>query len=85
LSNFPIKIVSSLGYLVTFFSFIYIGITLFKKYVYGNVPQGFTSIIIFLALFSGVQLLVLGLIGEYVIRIMTIKEKAIIYHQGQIH
>ncbi len=68
-SNFPVKLLSRVGFLVTFFSFIYIGITLFKKFAYGNVPQGFTTIIIFLALFSGVQLLALGLIGEYVIRI----------------
>jgi len=68
-SNFPVKILSRLGFLVTTFSFVYICITLFKKFVYGNVPQGFTSIIIFLTLFSGVQLLALGLIGEYVIRI----------------
>jgi len=68
-SNFPIRMLSRLGFAVTFFSFIYIGITLFKKFAYGNVPQGFTTIIIFLTLFSGVQLLALGLIGEYVIRI----------------
>jgi polyisoprenyl-phosphate glycosyltransferase len=68
-SDFPIKMVSRIGFLVSAFSFGYICVTLFKKFVYGNVPQGFTTIIIFLTLFSGVQLLALGLIGEYVIRI----------------
>ncbi len=68
-SDFPVKLLSRIGFLVTAFSFVYICITLFKKFVYGNVPQGFTTIIIFLTLFSGVQLLALGLIGEYVIRI----------------
>ena len=68
-SDFPVKMLTRLGSLVIFASFIYIVITLIKKYYYGNVPQGFTTLIIFLSVFSGIQLLALGLIGEYVIRI----------------
>ena len=68
-SDFPVKILTRLGALVIFVSFIYIVITLVKKYFYGNVPQGFTTLIIFLSVFSGIQLLALGMIGEYVIRI----------------
>ncbi len=68
-SNFPVKMLTRLGSFVIFVSFIYIVITLVKKYVYGNVPQGFTTLIIFLSVFSGIQLLALGMIGEYVIRI----------------
>jgi len=78
-SNFPVKILSRLGFLVILFSFIYIIVTLIKKYVYGNVPQGFTTIIIFLILFNGVQLLALGLIGEYVLRIYDESRKRPLY------
>jgi len=68
-SNFPVKMLTRIGSLVIVVSFIYIVITLVKKFVYGNVPQGFTTLIIFLSVFSGIQLLALGMIGEYVIRI----------------
>ncbi len=68
-SNFPVKMLTRLGVLVIFISFVYIVITLVKKYFFGNVPQGFTTLIIFLSVFSGIQLLALGMIGEYVIRI----------------
>jgi len=68
-SRFPVKFISVLGMLVIFFSLIYIAITLVKKYYFGDVPQGFTTLIIFISLFSGVQLLSLGLIGEYIHRI----------------
>jgi dolichol-phosphate mannosyltransferase len=78
-SNFPVKILSRLGFLVILFSFIYIIITLIKKYAYGNVPQGFTTIIIFLILFNGIQLLALGLIGEYVLRIYDESRKRPLY------
>lgn len=37
--------------------------------MYHNIPQGFTTLIFAIILFSGVQLLSLGLIGEYVLRI----------------
>jgi dolichol-phosphate mannosyltransferase len=78
-SHFPVKFLSRLGFLVTSFSFVYICITLIKKFFYGNVPQGFTTIIIFLTLFSGIQLLALGLIGEYVIRIYDESRKRPLY------
>mgnify|MGYP003680165750 CR=1 FL=1 len=50
-------------------SLIYISILVVKKIVYDNVPEGYTTTIIALALFSGVQLISLGVIGEYVARI----------------
>jgi len=37
--------------------------------LFGNVPEGFTTLIIAITLFSGVQLISIGLIGEYVLRI----------------
>ena len=68
-SEYPVRLISRLGLTVVLISIIYIVITLVKKYVYGDVPQGFTTLIIFISLFSGVQLVALGLIGEYMVRI----------------
>lgn len=68
-SEYPVRLISRLGLAVVVISLVYIVITLVKKYVYGDVPQGFTTLIIFISLFSGVQLVALGLIGEYMVRI----------------
>jgi dolichol-phosphate mannosyltransferase len=51
------------------FAIVYIIINLVKKYLFGDVPEGFISIIIFITLFSGIQLMALGLLGEYMSRI----------------
>ena len=68
-SDFPIKIITRLGFMTVFFSLIYFVYNVYRKVVYNDVPQGFTATILAIILFSGVQLISLGLIGEYVLRI----------------
>jgi len=68
-SNFPLKLITRLGLYTILISLIYISTLVVKKIIYDNVPEGYTTTIIALALFSGVQLISLGVIGEYVARI----------------
>lgn len=68
-SDIPLQLVTKLGMLTIFISFIYIAVLIYKKLVYNNVMEGFTTLFIGLALFSGVQLICLGLIGEYLGRV----------------
>jgi glycosyltransferase involved in cell wall biosynthesis len=68
-SDFPVKFITKVGGITMFFSFLFIVYTLIKKFYFGGVPQGFTSLIIFSMLFTGLQLLALGLLGEYITRI----------------
>lgn len=68
-SDFPVKIITRLGFLTVFFSLIYFGYNIYRKIYYNDVPQGFSATILAIILFSGVQLISLGLIGEYVLRI----------------
>ena len=68
-SEFPIRFIGRLGIITVLISLIYLGITLYKKFVFGTVPEGFTALIFAIVLFSGVQLLSLGIIGEYILRI----------------
>lgn len=68
-SDFPVKIITRLGFLTVIISLIYFAFITYEKIFYDDVPQGFTSIILSIILFSGVQLISLGLIGEYVLRI----------------
>jgi len=68
-SEYPVKFVTRLGMISIGIALLYFIQTLFKKFFYGDVPQGFTALLFVIILFSGVQLIGLGLIGEYVLRI----------------
>lgn len=65
LSIVPLRLISVLGLLTCSISFLMILWALITK-VLGYSIEGWTSILIAVALFSGVQLLSLGVIGEYV-------------------
>jgi glycosyltransferase involved in cell wall biosynthesis len=68
-SEFPIKFVTNLGMISIGVAFLYFIQTLIKKYFFGGVPEGFTALLFTIILFGGIQLIGLGLIGEYVLRI----------------
>jgi dolichol-phosphate mannosyltransferase len=68
-SHVPIKLFSRLGQLVVSFSFLYLVYILIKKIFFGDVPQGFTTLVLFMSIFSGIILLGIGMLGEYVTRI----------------
>lgn len=70
-SDFPVRFISRLGIFTILGSFIYLAYILVQKFMYHDVPQGFTATIFAITLFSGVQMLSLGLIGEYVLRIYS--------------
>ena len=68
-SEYPIKFVTSMGIVTVSISLLYFAFTLYKKFIYGDVPEGFTALIFLIVMFSGVQLIAIGIIGEYVLRI----------------
>jgi len=68
-SEFPIKFMSRTGVAAIVISLIYFIIVVIKKLFFVQVVEGFTALLFVIILFSGVQLLALGIIGEYVLRI----------------
>ncbi|MEL6634568.1 MAG: glycosyltransferase family 2 protein [Bacteroidota bacterium] len=68
-SEFPIRFITRLGIGTVTISLLYLIHTLFKRFVLNEVPEGFTALLLTIVMFSGVQLISLGLIGEYVLRI----------------
>jgi polyisoprenyl-phosphate glycosyltransferase len=68
-SEYPIKVTFMLGIIALLSALVFFGYTLFCRLVLVEVPEGFTSLLFTIIMFSGVQLIALGLIGEYVIRI----------------
>jgi glycosyltransferase involved in cell wall biosynthesis len=68
-SVLPLRFSTYLGMLMSVFSFC-VGIwAIVAKYVLHKVVEGWTATIVFIALVAGVQLLVVGILGEYVGRI----------------
>lgn len=68
-SEFPIKFITFLGVSTMSISVIYFIVTLVKRFSSDYIPDGFTAIIFLIILFGGVQLISIGIIGEYLIRV----------------
>ena len=69
-STIPIHFFSILGLIITLISLLFIVITVIEKILNPNLPLGYSTLITVIIFFSGVQILFLGLIGEYVGKIL---------------
>ena len=70
-SDSPLKLATNIGFIVCIMSF-FIGVYALYSYFFGhNVVPGWASTIISITFLGGVQLLSLGIIGEYISRIIN--------------
>ena len=68
-TTWPLRAVSMVGFLVSICSFIY-GLVIVIQYIlYRNPVDGWPTIVTILLFFSGINLLSLGIVGEYIARI----------------
>jgi len=65
-SVYPLRISTFFGSLFSALGGIFIIYSIIERFVHPEVPTGVTSIFVAILFFSGIQLLILGLIGEYV-------------------
>lgn len=65
----PLRAASLLGATTVLGAVLFAAYSVYVKLVMGKSPTGFTALIVAVALLSGVQLLVLGVIGEYLGRV----------------
>ncbi len=68
-SEFPIKFVTSLGGIAIVSSVIYLISVIVKKMFFDQVIEGFTALLFVIILFGGIQLMAIGVLGEYILRI----------------
>ncbi len=68
-SYVPLRLVSNVGLLVSLTALVYMGYLLVARMFGGTPIEGWTSTVVILLFLGGVQLLSLGVIGEYVGRI----------------
>jgi glycosyltransferase involved in cell wall biosynthesis len=68
-SNFPLKVASVLGFAVSGISFVIMMYALYVRFVAGHYVEGWTSLMISILFLGGIQLICVGLIGEYLSRV----------------
>lgn len=78
-SDFPIKFLGRLGLVIILASMAYAGYIITKRLMWGQVPEGFTTLIIVILFFGGVQLVTVRILGEYLLRIYNESRKRPLY------
>ena len=70
-STVPLRVWSYIGAIVFLLALIYAGFLVVRTLVYGSDVPGYASLMVVLLFMGGINLLTLGIIGEYVGRIYT--------------
>ena len=68
-SNFPLKVASICGFVVSGIAFIVMIYALYSRYITKDYVEGWTSTIISVLFLGGIQLISIGIIGEYISRL----------------
>jgi glycosyltransferase involved in cell wall biosynthesis len=83
-STAPIKLVTAIGFALVVFCVGVLTWTLYVRFFTDNPPQGWTSVIAVVLLLGGVQLLSLGVIGQYVARIFDETKQRPLYFVEEV-
>jgi glycosyltransferase involved in cell wall biosynthesis len=78
-STAPLRVSTVIGAIFAFISFIYGGFILVRTMVYGVDLPGYASVFVAVVFIGGVQLLSLGILGEYVGRIYMESKRRPVY------
>lgn len=68
-STSPLRVATYAGFLLAFVALLYFVVVLVQRIVWGVDVPGYATIVALILLLGGVQLLVLGIIGEYLARV----------------
>jgi glycosyltransferase involved in cell wall biosynthesis len=68
-TNVPLRISTVLGCIVSLLSFLYMVVVFVKALFWGDPVRGYPSTAMLILFLGGIQLLSLGIIGEYIGRI----------------
>jgi glycosyltransferase involved in cell wall biosynthesis len=75
----PLKFATYIGFLTAFVAFIYGSYMLVRTLFFGNPVPGYPSLIVIILFLGGVQLMAIGVVGEYVGRIFTETKRRPLY------
>jgi len=67
----PLKFATYIGFVAAFAAFVYGSYIVVRTLIFGNPVPGYPSLIVIILFLGGVQLMAIGVVGEYVGRIFT--------------
>lgn len=67
----PLRISAIAGFVASIIALVYLVVIVFKTVFWGESVQGFPTLMVAILLFSGIQLVAIGIIGEYIARIFN--------------
>jgi len=70
-SYFPVRVMSGVGMIAAMLGFLYAIVVFVSKLVRGNPVQGWAPLMIVILVIGGLQMLMLGMIGEYLWRTLA--------------
>lgn len=70
-STFPLRVWTYIGFTLAFLSLIYAVYTVVQTLIYGVITPGYATILVAVLFIGGIQLISLGVIGEYIGRIFS--------------
>lgn len=68
-STMPLRIAFVLGFIISAFAAVFGVYRIVDTIIYGNAVAGYPSLIVIITFIGGIQLMILGVIGEYIARI----------------
>ncbi len=78
-SVFPLTLISVIGIVVSVLSILFIIEVILEKILFGNPTSGYTSTIAIICFMGGLQIFVLGIIGQYIAKIYLESKNRPIY------
>ncbi|MGQ7848582.1 glycosyltransferase family 2 protein [Granulosicoccus sp. 3-233] len=78
-SSLPLRVWTYIGAFISLFSFLFIANIVFRKLVFGNPVDGWSSLMVTVLFFGGIQLISLGIIGEYLGRLFIESKNRPVY------
>jgi glycosyltransferase involved in cell wall biosynthesis len=82
-SILPLKIATYIGLMTALTAFVYGFIVIYKTLVYGDPVAGFPALMVVITFLGGVQLMSLGIIGEYLGRMFDETKQRPLYFLNQ--
>lgn len=70
-SVLPLRLASMVGVLSAFIALVFGSLIIIKKFLYGDPVAGYASLVVLITFIGGIQLLALGVIGEYLGRVFN--------------
>jgi dolichol-phosphate mannosyltransferase len=77
-SYLPIRLISYLGIIVALLGFLYAGIVIINA-IFGPPPQGWSSLMVVMLVVGGIQMMMMGILGEYLWRALDESRRRPLY------